>query len=300
MSLLTQASPISAAAWKNAQQATEAVIRQHSRTFHFATALLPSAARGAIRALYAFCRMTDDLVDRDGATQEDLDAWRALVNLPMAEQKMPVLLYWSGVRERFGVDRRYEQELIDGVNMDLRCRRYDTWAALEDYCYHVASTVGLLSMPIIGMAPGFQFEQAKPYAVRLGVALQLTNILRDVGEDAGRGRVYFPEEDLARFGLTRQDILAGVWDERFRELMRFEIARARQLYEESLPGIAMLSRAARPAVGAAALLYRAILDEIEAIDYQVHTRRAHTTGWQKLKLLPGIVLAVMRVRPPAV
>ena len=128
MSLLTQASPISAAAWKNAQQATEAVIRQHSRTFHFATALLPSAARGAIRALYAFCRMTDDLVDRDGATQEDLVAWRALVNLPMAEQKMPVLLYWSGVRERFGVDRRYEQELIDGVNMDLRCRRYATWA----------------------------------------------------------------------------------------------------------------------------------------------------------------------------
>lgn len=300
MSLLTQASPISAAAWKNAQQATEAVIRHHSRTFHFATALLPSAARGAIRALYAFCRMTDDLVDRDGATQEDLDAWRAQVNLPTAEQKMPVLLYWSGVRERFGVDRRYEQELIDGVNMDLRSRRYATWAELEDYCYHVASTVGLLSMPIIGMAPGFQFEQAKPYAVRLGVALQLTNILRDVGEDAGRGRVYFPEEDLARFGLTRQDILAGVQDERLRGLMRFEIARARQLYEDSLPGIAMLSRAARPAVGAAALLYRAILDEIEAIDYQVYTRRAHTTGWQKLKMLPGIVLAVLRVRPPAV
>ncbi|GAP16778.1 phytoene/squalene synthase family protein [Levilinea saccharolytica] len=299
MSLLTQASPISAAAWKNAQQATEAVIRQHSRTFHFATGLLPSAARGAIRALYAFCRMTDDLVDRDGATQEDLDAWRAQVNLPAAEQKMPVLLYWSGVRERFGVDRRYEQELIDGVNMDLRCRRYATWDELEDYCYHVASTVGLLSMPIIGMAPGFQFEQAKPYAVRLGVALQLTNILRDVGEDAGRGRVYFPEDDLARFGLTRQDILTGVQDERFRDLMRFEIARARQLYEESLPGIAMLSRAARPAVGAAALLYRAILDEIEAIDYQVYTRRAHTTGWQKLKMLPGIVLAVLRVRPPA-
>ncbi len=299
MSLLTQASPISAAAWKNAQQATEAVIRQHSRTFHFATALLPSAARGAIRALYAFCRMTDDLVDRDGATQEDLDAWRAQVNLPAAEQKMPVLLYWSGVRERFGVDRRYERELIDGVNMDLRCRRYATWAELEDYCYHVASTVGLLSMPIIGMAPGWQFEQAKPYAVRLGVALQLTNILRDVGEDAGRGRVYFPEEDLARFGLTRQDILTGVQDERFRDLMRFEIARARQLYEESLPGIAMLSRAARPAVGAAALLYRAILDEIEAMDYQVYARRAHTTGWQKLKMLPGIVRTVLRVRPPA-
>jgi phytoene synthase len=179
----------------------------------------------------------------------------------------------------------------------LTKRRYATWNELERYCYLVASTVGLLSLPIIGLARDAEFGEAAPFAIQLGVALQLTNILRDVGEDAAAGRVYLPESDLARFGLTADDILAGVYDDRFIALMKFEIARARELYEAALPGIALLSPAARPAVGAAALLYRAILDRIEAIDYQVHTQRASTSAGEKWARMPAILWQVLSLKP---
>jgi len=278
---------------RRAMSVTEQVIRSHSRTFYLATALLPREARQAIRCLYAFCRSTDDLVDREKASLADVERWRQLVELPPETQENPILLSWALIRERYAVDRQYEQELIDGVALDLRVNRYPDWEALERYCYLVASTVGLLSMPIIGLAPGVTFNQAAPYAIRLGIALQLTNILRDIGEDAGHGRVYLPQSDLAVFGLTDRDILNGVQDERFTALMRFEIARARDLYAQALPGIALLSRGARPAVGAAALLYRAILDEIEAIQFEVHQRRAHTSGWKKLRMLPVILHTVL-------
>lgn len=281
-----------------AYRATEQVIRSHSKTFFFATALLPERARRGIRSLYAFCRSSDDLVDCAGTTLADLDAWRAEVDLPSTRQANPLLYSWARVREEYAIDRRYERELLDGIEMDLNFRPYRTWDELEVYCYRVASTVGLLSMPVIGYAREGSFETAAPFAIRLGIALQLTNILRDVGEDAGRGRVYLPEEDLARFGLTARDILNQVYDQRFIDLMRFEIERARRYYVEALPGITLLNPAVRPAVGAAALLYRAILNEIERIDYRVHTLRAHTTGLQKLGMLPGILYQVYTLRRP--
>lgn len=277
---------------------TAILTRAHSKTFYFATALLPEQARHAIRALYAFCRATDDLVDVAGATPEDVAQWRHLVNLPLDEQTDPNLLGWAWVRQAYGVDERYQDELIDGVALDLTKTRYTTWNELARYCYLVASTVGLLSMPIIGLAGGVTFQQAAPYAIKLGMALQLINILRDVGEDAGRGRVYLPQADLHRFGLTAEDILHGVCDERFVALMRFEMERARALFAEALPGIALLAPAARPAVGAAALLYHAILNEIERLHYRVFEHRAHTTGWQKLALLPGILLTVAGLKRP--
>jgi phytoene synthase len=272
--------------------------RHNSQTFYVATALLPAPARRAVRALYAFCRATDDLVDRTGATAADVARWRAAVDQPAHAQADPVLLAWALTRERYGIDRRYENELIDGVALDLSKARYANWAELERYCYLVASTVGLLAMPILGQAAGASFDDAKPYAIKLGVALQLTNILRDVGEDAARGRVYLPQADLARFGLTDADILHGVFDDRFIALMQFEIARARQLYREALPGVALLSPAARPAVGAAALLYRAILSRIEALGYRVHSQRASTSARQKLLMLPAVLWQVLTLTPP--
>ncbi len=277
---------------------TATLTRAHSKTFYFATGLLPREASQAIRALYAFCRATDDLVDVDGATPEDVAQWRHWVNLPLDEQTDPNLLGWAWVRQTYGVDERYQNELIDGVALDLSKKRYATWHELERYCYLVASTVGLLSMPIIGLASEVTFNQAAPYAIKLGIALQLINILRDVGEDAGRGRVYLPLADLHRFGLTDQDILNGVYDARLVALMQFEIDRARTLFAESLPGITLLSPAARPAVGAAALLYHAILDEIERLEYRVFEHRAHTTGWQKLALLPSILFTVATLKRP--
>lgn len=272
--------------------ATEKLIRQQSRTFYFATLFLRPETRKAIRALYAFCRTTDDLVDRDGAALAEVEQWRAAVHLPASEQTNPLLLCWALVREKFGVDPRYEDELIDGVAMDVRPQLYPTWDDLSDYCYHVASTVGLLSIPVLGLAEKVALDEARPFAIQLGIALQLTNILRDVGEDAGRGRIYLPLEDLAHFGLTPADIQAGEADERFVALMRFEINRARGFYRAALPGLAMLSPAARLGVGSAALLYQAILDEIEAIQYQVFTRRAHTSTWRKVLMMPGIISTV--------
>ena len=286
-----------------AQQHVEQVIRAHSKTFYFATSLLPRAPRQGIRALYGFCRSTDDLVDtaeHGSAGLKEVEKWRAQTALPAEEQTSPILYTWARVREAYGVDRLYERELIDGVARDVQFTPYRTWSDLEYYCYAVASTVGLLSMPIIGLAPGATFEQAAPYAIQLGIALQLTNILRDIGEDARLGRVYFPQEDLARFDLTLQDIYDQVYDERFIRLMRFEIERARQIYQQALPGIMLLSPSARPAVGAAALLYRAILDEIENIDYQVYQKRAHTSKWKKISLLPKIFTTIWRLKQPQV
>lgn len=276
----------------------EQIIREYSKTFYFATALLPSRKRYAIRALYAFCRASDDLVDREQTTLSDLNAWREQVNLPAHEQSNPVLKAWSEVREEYAINRLYEKELLDGIEMDLNFQVYPTFEALKVYCYRVASTVGLLAIPIIGLAKGVSFEQAAPFAIQLGIALQMTNILRDIGEDARRNRVYLPLEDLQKFNLTPQDILNGVYDDRFIRLMKFEISRTRELYQQAIPGIAFLSKAARPAVGAAALLYRAILDEIENIQYHVHTLRAHTKGWKKIAMLPSILWKLQGLPQP--
>lgn len=284
---------------RRAHRHAERVIREHSRTFHFATAFLPADKRRAVRALYGFCRATDDLVDRRNATAADIERWRAQVALPPERQKDPVLIAWTSIRAAFGVDRRYEQELIDGVRMDAaprrRCRN---WSELERYCYLVASTVGLLSLPIIGLDHGAGMELAAAFARKLGIALQLTNILRDVGEDAARDRIYLPLEDLRAFGLSEDDIRRGVCNRPFVELMKFEIRRARALYRAALPGIALLDRSVRLAVGAAAMLYRDILEEIEALEYDVFAHRAHLSAWKKIRRLPGIIRTVRSFRAP--
>lgn len=294
--------------YEAALKATEQVIRQHSKTFYFATALLPREKQRAIRSLYAFCRTSDDLADQppssnSASTQTDLRLsvfadWQAEVARPASQQTNPVLIAWAHTREQYAIERRYERELLDGIRMDLEFHPYPTWEALKTYCYRVAATVGLLSMPVIGLAPGATFAQAAPPAITLGIALQLTNILRDVGEDQQRGRMYLPLEDLERFHLTARDIHNKVSDERFIALMQFEITRARALYQQALPGIAFLSEQTRPAVTAAALLYRRILNEIEAIHYQVHTRRAYTSPVRKVSMLPEILWTVLR-NPPS-
>ncbi len=283
---------------KDLNQVPDEVIRTHSKTFYFATSFLPPPQREAIRALYAFCRVTDDLVDQENACHEEIQNWRKQVNLYSSQQSHPILFTWAKIREKYSIDRKYEADLMDGVEMDLCVKSYATWDELQLYCYRVASTVGLLSIPIIGLAKGASFIQAAPYAIQLGIALQLTNILRDIGEDRRRGRVYLPIEDLNQFGLSVNDIRNEVFDHRFKGLMRFEIQRARNLYQQALPGIAFLAPSARIAVGAAAMIYRAILDEIEKIDYRVYQIRAHTTSLQKILLLPSILWRVSTLRHP--
>jgi phytoene synthase len=176
------------------------------------------------------------------------------------------------------------EQLIEGVRRDLNQKRYATFEELTAYAYGVASTVGLMSMHIIG----FSSPAAIPYAIKLGVALQITNILRDVSEDWRMGRLYLPLQELAAYGLSEADVARGQVDRRWRAFMRFQIARVRRLYEEAWPGIALLNKDGRFAIAAAGELYRAILDDIEAHDYDVFSRRAHLSAWRKLGRLPGI------------
>lgn len=262
-----------------------AVTRLHSATFHMASALLPPDKRRAVRALYAFCRVSDDLVDlADDDPLPRLEAWRAAALSPHPDTGDPVSLAWADARVRYRIPTRYAHQLIDGVTKDTQVRRYATFGDLAEYAYGVASTVGLMSMHIIG----YRGPEAVPYAVKLGVALQLTNILRDVGEDWRNGRLYLPRDELAAFGLSEDDIAAGKANDRWVALMRFQIERNRRLYREAMPGIEMLHPDGRFAIAAAAELYRAILDDIEAHGMDVFGRRAHVTRQNKLRRLPGI------------
>lgn len=262
----------------------EGMIRQHSKSFFFSSQFLSREKRRAVRALYAFCRTTDDTVDMvDGDPARALAAWVHQVRAAHPPQHNPVLVAWQDTRTRYDLDPALVDELLAGMAMDLTIHRYASFADLWLYCYRAASVVGLLVMGITGSSPG-----AEPYAIKLGVALQLTNILRDVGEDASRGRVYLPQEDLERFDLSADDILAGVYDERFRAMMRFQVERAHRLYAESWPGIALLPPDSRFAVAAAARLYRGILDKLVANDYDAYTRRAHLKLHDKLLRLPRL------------
>jgi phytoene synthase len=259
----------------------DAITRTHSRSFFLSSRLLNPEKRAAIRALYAFCRTSDDTVDlAEENAHRALAQWISLVHAPQPPPDHPVLLAWNDTVVRYGVPHALVDELLAGIAMDLTVNRYATFDELWLYCYRVASVVGLISMHIIGYQEG-----AAHYAVKLGVALQLTNILRDIGEDGRRGRVYLPLEDLARFGLSDEDILAGRHDERFRALMRFEIERAHQLYDEAWPGIALLNPDGRMAIGAAAEVYRGILGKINANDYDVYSRRAFVPLLEKLLIL---------------
>jgi 15-cis-phytoene synthase len=270
-----------------------AMIRAHSASFYFSASLLPPGKRQAVLALYAFCRTSDDLVDNApgrglsvAETEQALADWagRCRALHPAPGETAPVVLAWADTRRRFAIPQALADELLAGVRMDISIARYATWADLWIYCYRVASTVGQMSMHITGAIQA----AATNYAIRLGVALQLTNILRDVGEDARQGRIYLPLADLQRFGYSEQELLDGVINDRFMALMRFEIARARTLYAQAWPGIAMLASDSRLAVGAAAAVYQGILDRIEANGYDVFTRRARVPNRAKLALLPRV------------
>jgi phytoene synthase len=257
----------------------EAITAQHSRSFYRASSFLPREKRRAVRALYAFCRVTDDIVDcPDCDAAQTLSTWRHVVLAAEPPLDQLVAVAWADARQRYHIPYRLAEQLIDGVARDLEQTRYATFDDLAAYAYGVASTVGLMSMRIIG----YHSVGAIPYAIKLGVALQLTNILRDVGEDWQAGRLYLPTIELAAFDLSEADLTRGQVDDRWRVFMRFQIERNRQLYREAWPGIQLLHCEGRFAIAAAADLYRRILDDVEAHDYDVFTRRAHVSTPRKL------------------
>jgi phytoene synthase len=239
--------------------------------------------------MYALCRHIDDEVDElevrdEGQARAAVSRWREELDAVYRGQtaRSPVLVAWGDMLARYAVRQELPLELMRGVLMDTYKKRYESWDELRVYCWRVASVVGLMSSEIFG----YSAPETLRYAESLGLAMQLTNILRDVGEDFRMGRVYLPREDLARFGVGEDDLERGRVGEGFRALMRFEIARARQLYREAEKGIPLLERDARFTVLLAARLYARILDEIERADFDVFKRRAHLSLFAKLRALP--------------
>ena len=275
------------AALRTAYKQAAKLTSEHSKSFYFASALLPEEKRSAVRALYAFCRTVDDIVDESTDTEREtqLDYWRRMVEAVSFSDGDLVAAAWADTLARYHIPRHYALQLIDGVARDLIQTRYQTFDELATYCYGVASTVGLMSMYIVG----FHSSDAVPYAIKLGVALQMTNILRDVGEDYQTGRLYLPREELTFYGIREQDIAKGTVTDNWRQFMKFQIERTRQLYEASWEGVKMLEREGQFAIGAASVFYQGILDEIEKNDYDVFTRRASLSTWGKASRIPVLI-----------
>jgi 15-cis-phytoene synthase len=275
------------------------VTAEYAKTFYLGTRLMSAEKRRAIWAIYVWCRRTDELVDgAQAATTTDatLDHWeRNLESIFAGHPVDDADVALVDTLERFPIDIQPFRDMIAGQRMDLYRSRYETFEELELYCYRVAGTVGLMSTSVMGIdtslgsAPWSRAQpqpNPAPEAIALGIANQLTNILRDVGEDARRGRIYLPLEDLERFNYTEKDLIKGVVDDRWRSIMRFQIQRARKFYAEAEKGISQLSPDARFPVWSALLLYSQILNAIERNQYDVFRKRAFVPKWQKFLSLP--------------
>ena len=259
------------------------ITRRSSATFYLSLQFLALEQRRALWTIYAFCRLTDDIVDSNAASASrlaSLDRWQHRVTDALdGRAEDPVLRVFAATMRRYRIDPRHAFDLIEGARRDLTVTRYDTYAQLLEYCDLVASTVGLLTLPILGTSDA----RAELHAISLGRAMQMTNILRDVGEDAALGRIYLPREDSARFGCDEDAILRGEMSDAFIALMRFQIERNRRLYRDAELGIAYLSRRSRYTVRLALQLYRGILMRIERNAYDVHRLRAYVPLPMKMR-----------------
>ena len=296
--------------------------KESSATFHFATLLMRREQRRSVQAIYAWCRELDETVDGVEALEspkEDADVkLRAIerdLRAMFAEQDRATTTGAPGTRDATaapetialadtirrtpGLESAPFLDMIEGMRQDLAVTvdastglpsvLYKDWPSLRRYCYQVAGTVGLMTLPVMGTADGYTMEQAATPGIELGIALQLTNILRDVGEDAKRGRLYLPLDAIEAAGMTPTEVLNGVVDERYVSLIEGEIRRAEEHFERAQEGVKMLAPAARLPVLAAAEIYGALLVKVRENGYDNHTKRAYTTTGEKLGALPGLV-----------
>lgn len=303
LTLTSSSSPPVLTSLEDSYERCREITAEHSKTFYMGTLLMSEAKRRAIWAIYVWCRRTDELVDSPKAQlaspetlARTLDRWEAQLESVFAGMPQDDLdVAMVDTLERFPLSMQPFRDMIAGQRMDLHCSRYETFEDLKLYCYRVAGTVGLMSTIVMGVDPDYNtapWAQHSPLpnptqeAISLGIANQLTNILRDVGEDARRGRIYLPLEDLKLFDYTEEDLLRGVIDERWQALMRFQIQRALKFYREAEKGISVLNPDAKWPVWSALMLYRKILDVIAENQYDVFNRRAFVPKMRKLLCLP--------------
>lgn len=292
---------------EKAYEYCESVTRLHAKSFYFAAKFLPAHKQKAVYPIYAFCRHVDDEIDEAeiSGQRESIAAverWQSKLNDVYAgksldaensgdEKQNLVLSAWLDLLGKYQIPQKLPLELMQGVLQDTHTNRYENFDELYVYCFRVASTVGLMSSEILGYSEKIALE----YAEALGIAMQLTNILRDVKEDAAMNRIYLPQEDLRKFDVSEEQIFANDFNENFRALIKFQIERARDYYAEGEKGIRLLEKDSRFTVLLAARIYSKILDEIEKQNYNVFNRRAQTSKRQKILAIPRIWLRARKL-----
>lgn len=266
----------------------------HGKTYYLATLLLPPAKRPYVHALYGFARYADEMVDDlDHPDPEALVTWskRFLTDLDRGESADPVSSAAIHTARTWGIGRDTFEAFLASMQMDITVTGYPTYADLQHYMYGSAAVIGLQMVPILEPLPGAR-DRAVHHARLLGEAFQMSNFVRDVAEDLRRGRVYLPQEDLDRFGVTRADLAPGPTPPQVRDLLAFEIGRTRALYAEARPGIDLLHPTSRDCIRTAYRLYGGILDAVEKADYQVLDRRVGVPLPRRLAVaLPALVRA---------
>lgn len=264
---------------------SKAITRRYATTYYFASLFLPTQMRSPAYALYAVCRISDESVDNNSAGTTESALARIKGSIAAAyggeECTNEILCAFKDTIERYKIPKVYFDELLEGIAMDLTTQRYDTFDALYRYCWRVAGVVGLIMLKIFG----YRDLRAEEYAVKLGVAMQLTNIVRDIQEDYVRGRIYLPQDELAHYRITEADIANRTVTDDFKALLRFQAKRARQFYQDSLNGLLMVNGLRlRLVILLMVTLYSRILNVIERNDYDVFSRRARVGPYEKLFL----------------
>lgn len=291
---------------EKAYEYCESVTKLHAKSFYFAAKFLPKHKQKAVYPIYAFCRHVDDEIDEIGDGDEaeavnSVEKWKANLNniyenkfdeqRTTNHEQTQVFIAFQDVLQTYKIPRELPLELIQGVLMDTTIKRYETFEELYVYCYRVASTVGLMSSEILGYSDRIALD----YAEAMGIGMQLTNILRDIKEDAAIGRIYIPQEDLRKFDVSEKQIFDGKFDGNFRQMMKFQVKRAQKYYEKGEKGIPMLEKDSRFTVLLASKIYAKILDKIENLDYNIFSSRAHTKKIQKLLSIPKIWLEARKL-----
>ncbi len=271
------------------------IASDYAKTFYFATKFFPVEKQKATFALYGFCRYTDNLVDNDFESSSSdlakkLDDWKVETRKALREgdSKHPILKAFVHTAKKYKIEESLALDIIRGVEMDLTKHRYESFEELEEYCYLVASVVGLIMVKIIG----FNSDKAFQYAVDLGKAMQITNILRDIHEDSLRGRVYLPKQDLEKFNYSESDIQNKIVNENFKLLVGFYTEVAKKYYSRSMRGLGLLDPDGVFAVKSASVIYGKILDKIEEIDYDIYSKRASTSNFEKVYLALGVLISL--------
>lgn len=269
---------------------------EHGKTYYLATLLLPPAKRPYVHALYGFARYADEIVDDLASTLTDaekanqLNAWgkEFLSKFDSGETNDPVCIAVLDTVRRWSIPREHFEAFLHSMTMDLTITEYNTYKDLYEYVYGSAAVIGLQMVPILEPTS----QDAYKYATELGVAFQLANFIRDVGEDLERGRVYLPLEELAQFGVSRSDLEARIATPEIKAALQFQIGRVRKLEESSRAGIQMLGQQSQPCIETARILYCGIVDAVENIDYEVFDKRAAVSIGRRLKVaLPAYVKA---------